>query len=264
MIGSFIQGGLGNQLFQVAAGIAHAKKVGTTFSIIEGQHHLPLQGNSISTYKDNILRGVGSKSQDYFSNCTVFQEQGHKYSPIPEVDNIFLRGYFQSEKYFQDCKEDISELFSITPELEKIIEEEYPYLNDEKVVSLHVRRGDYLQNPDIHPTMTPNFYQEALEAIEDKDRVIVFSDDIPWCLEIFGTATRKDVKDFSFSVFKKDYLDLYTMSKCHHHILANSTFSWWGAWLSNTSGKIIAPVDWFGPQGPQETQDIIPERWERI
>jgi len=257
MIGSFIQGGLGNQLFQIAAGVAHAKKMGTNFAVIEGQHHLPLQGNNISTYKDNILRGVESKPQEAFGECGLFQEQDHQYTPIPVFDNVFLMGYFQSEKYFEDCKEEIAELFSATPEIQARIDKQYPFLKEEKVVSLHVRRGDYLQNPDIHPTASPEYYRGALDSIEDKDKVIVFSDDIAWCRETFD-------KDFSFSVFEEDYMDLYTMTHCHHHILANSTFSWWGAWLSNTEGKIIAPKTWFGPNGPQQTQDIIPDRWERL
>ena len=72
------------------------------------------------------------------------------------------------------------------------------------------------------------------------------------------------VDNTNFSVLDEDYFDLYTMSKCHHHILANSTFSWWGPWLSNTKGKIIAPRRWFSPDSTLESHDIIPERWERI
>jgi len=257
MIGSFIQGGLGNQLFQVAAGVAHAKKVGTLFSVIEGQHHLPLQGNNISTYKSNILRNVKSISQDHFKNCRVYHEQGHHYTALPPINNLFLHGYFQSEKYFENYKKEIAGLYSITPEIEKIIGEEYPYLATEKVVSLHVRRGDYLDHPTIHPTLDNSYYTEALASISDKDRVLIFSDDVDWCRKTFGNT-------FSYSSLDKDYLDLYTMSKCYHHVLANSTFSWWGAWLSNTTGSVIAPTLWFGPHGAQDTQDILPERWERI
>ena len=257
MIGSFIQGGLGNQLFQVAAGVAHAKRVGTTFSVIEGQHHLPLQGNNISTYKDNILRDVDSLPYDSFLGNEQVHQEGHHYTPLPMKDNLFLVGYFQSEKYFEDCKEDIADLFSMTPEIEELIEEQYPYLKDEKVVALHVRRGDYLLNPGIFGSVDLSYYERALDSIEDKDRVLIFSDDVAWCRETFGEG-------YSFSVLDKDYLDLYTMSKCHHHILANSTFSWWGAWLSKTDGRIIAPKNWFGPSGPEDTQDMLPEGWEEV
>jgi hypothetical protein len=257
MIGSFIQGGLGNQLFQIAAGVSQAKRMGSTFSVIEGQHHLPLQGNNISTYKDNILRGVDSRPESDFAQCTLFQERGHHFTPLPEVDNIFLMGYFQSEKYFEDNKDGIADLFSVTPEIQEKIEKQYPFIKEENVVSLHVRRGDYLDNPTIHPTTSADYYQSALDSIEDKDRVIVFSDDIAWCRETFS-------KDFSFSVFEEDYMDLYTMANCTHHILANSTFSWWGAWLSKTKGKIIAPKTWFGPDAHLEPKDIIPDRWERL
>ena len=80
---------------------------------------------------------------------------------------------------------------------------------------------------------------------------------LEWCKKEFSS-------DFIYSSFDKDYLDLYAMMKCHHHVMANSTFSWWGAWLSDTKGRIIAPKTWFGPNGPQDTGDIIPSRWERM
>jgi hypothetical protein len=270
MIGSFIQGGLGNQLFQVAAGVAHAKRVGSSFAVIEGQHYLPLQGNNISTYKNNIMRGVESKPQADFGQCVIYNEQGHQYTPLPLKNNIFLMGYFQSEKYFEDYKDDISELFSVPPQIQSTIDKQYPFLKNEKVVSLHVRRGDYLQNSGIHPTVSLEYYYNALDSINDKDRVLVFSDDIAWCKNILSKSLFMKFKQivYSFSEFSEDYMDLYTMSNCYHHILANSTFSWWGAWLSKyifqTEGRVFAPKTWFGPESNLEPKDILPDRWEKL
>tara|TARA_R110002051_G_scaffold100754_2_gene171157 strand:+ start:6142 stop:6912 length:771 start_codon:yes stop_codon:yes gene_type:complete len=256
MVSCFLQGGLGNQLFQIAAAYAAAKRNNASYGFIDGQHHLPLQGNDVGTYKTNILRKVPFVAKESFGNPQMYPEPGHQYTPLPETDNLFLMGYFQSEKYFKDCKEDIRDLFRIPEEIESIILEQYPFLVDEKVVSVHVRRGDYLNSPNIHPTVQAEYYQNALDSLEDKDKVIVFSDDLVWCRETFGEG-------YYYSAFEEDYLDLYTMSKCHHHILANSTFSWWGAWLSETSGRIIAPKAWFGPNWPNSA-DVIPESWERL
>tara|TARA_Y100000034_G_C6805983_1_gene361880 strand:+ start:110 stop:883 length:774 start_codon:yes stop_codon:yes gene_type:complete len=257
MIGSFIQGGLGNQIFQIAAGYSHAKKVGADFAVVDGQHSLPLQGNNISNYKDNVFRHINFRPSEFFKSCTPFRQSGHRYSDIPAEDNLFLIGYFQSERYFDNCKNDIAELFSITSEVKSELREKCPYLYDEKVVSIHVRRGDYLDNPSIHPTMDKAYYMSALESLPDMDRVLVFSDDLNWCKDFFG-------EDFTYSPLDKDYLDLYALSECHHHVIANSSFSWWGAWLSNTDGEIIAPEKWFGPKGPQDTWDTVPHRWTKV
>jgi len=256
MIGTFIQGGLGNQLFQIAAGYSHARRVGGEFHVIEGQHHLPLQGNNISTYKDNILRKISFTSQASFENCVIYREESHEFKDIPDMDGIFLMGYFQSEKYFKNYKSEIADLFRARELDENIISERYPFLKDEKVVSLHVRRGDYLKFPEIHPTMSLEYYKSALDSLEDKDKIIIFSDDLEWCKKNFD-------KDVVYSDLPQDYLDLYAMSKCYHHIICNSSFSWWGAWLSNTQGKVIAPKTWFGPQGPTSV-NMIPERWTQI
>jgi hypothetical protein len=258
MIGSYIQGGLGNQLFQIAAGYAHANRVGAEFSVIEGQHYLPLQGNKTDTYKETILRNVKSKPEQEFGGCVTFKQQGHKYEPIPDADNLFLYGFFQSEKYFQDYKQEIADLYSIPSKVDKLILDRHPYLEYEKVVSLHVRRGDYLNNPNIHPTMSVEYYRDAIDSIPDKDKILVFSDDIEWCKQNLGG------KMIYYSTFDKDYLDIYAMSKCYHHIMSNSTFGWWGAWLSNTKGTVIGPKKWFGPDGPQDTEDTLPHRWEKL
>jgi hypothetical protein len=254
MIGSFIQGGLGNQLFQIAAGVSLAIKTHTDFAVIEGQHHLPLAGSPIKTYRDNILRGIKSRSQYEFSNCNTFREVGHGYKKLPLDPNLFLHGYFQSVKYFEEYTKEILDLFSCTPKIDEIIYTKYPFLKGENVTSLHIRRGDYLKFPNIHPVPDISYYYKALDLISDKGKVIVFSDDIEWCKENLKG-------DFIFSKFEEDYLDLYTMSKCHHHIMANSSFSWWGAWLSQTEGMVIYPKIWFGGNGPDTSKDIPLESW---
>ena len=258
MIGTFIQGGLGNQLFQIAAAYAHALRLKTEFYVVEGQHHHEGQGNNISTYTDNILRKIKFQPFASFEKNGLMHEKGHHYTPFPEADDLYFVGYFQSEKYFEDYKSQIRTLFKMREEDEKIIYEKYPFLKDERVASLHIRRGDYLNFPTIHPTLSSDYYKEALDRVRDRSKIMIFSDDMKWCKEKF------EGNDLVFADLPEDYLDLYAMSKCYHHIVSNSSFSWWGAWLSNTRGKIIAPKTWFGPEGPSQTDDIVPDTWEKI
>jgi len=258
MIGTFIQGGLGNQLFQIAAAYAQALRLETEFYVVEGQHHHEGQGNNISTYTDNILRKIKFQPFSSFESCGIYHEKEHSYTPFPEADGLYFVGYFQSEKYFEDCKPQIKTLFEMREEDEKIIYEKYPFLKDERVASLHVRRGDYLKFSTIHPVLSSDYYKEALERVRDRSKIMIFSDDIEWCKEKF------EGDDLVFADLPEDYLDLYAMSKCYHHIVCNSSFSWWGAWLSNTKGKIIAPKTWFGPEGPAQSDDIVPDTWEKI
>ena len=245
MITSFIQGGLGNQLFQIAAGFSLAKKLEVDFILHDGQHHLPKQGSRIETYKTNILKNIrfSDLSQHPFK---PFIWELAKFNPIPQIDNQLLIGYFQSEKYFEDHIEDIKKLFAL-PKVTL----------PPNSVSLHVRRGDYLSSPDIHPTLTSDYYYKALDLIGDYSNIYVFTDsEIP-----------PDLKLDNMIVVSKnsDYDDLIMMSSCEHNIIANSTFSWWAAYLnSNQDKKIIAPKTWFGPKVAHDWQDIYCKGWEVI
>jgi hypothetical protein len=257
MISSYIQGGLGNQMFQVAAGYAHALRTDKAFCLIEGQHYLPLQGNNIDTYKNNVFRKISFKDYSTLGVLKEYGEDKHSYKKIKPVDDIILCGYFQSEAYFSDYKDEIRSLFSAPAKLEKLILGLYPFLGTENSASLHIRRGDYLKNMKIHPTLGPEYYSEALALTGAlPEHTIVMSDDIDWCKKVFGPK-------YIYST-QEDYIDLYTIGKCKNRIIANSTFSWWGAWLTETDGKVIAPVKWFGAMGPQDTQDILPQNWKKI
>jgi hypothetical protein len=125
---------------------------------------------------------------------------------------------------------------------------------------LHVRRGDYVQSPQHHPTQDVGYYLKALEIIGAKN-VYVFSDDIGWCNQ-----------NLSFGGYEWNYLDIdspyvsmYLMTKCENNIICNSSFSWWGAWLNrNGNKKVISPIKWFGPLINKDTSEICPSDWIRI
>ena len=155
-------------------------------------------------------------------------------------DNIDIFGYYQTHKYFEHIEDEIREDFTFDPQLVKACKEflEYTYVYRD-VIALHIRRGDYVSNPN-HPSQPILYYQRALEMLPDLD-VVVFSDDTEWCKqqEIFSSDR------FSVSEGNTTDADLCLMSLCQYHIIANSSFSWWGAWLAK-SKKVIAPKNWFG------------------
>lgn len=254
MISVFIQGGLGNQMFQIATAVSLAKDMNTDLVIEDGQHHLPLQGNNISNYRSNVFKDIKFSKLD--NNFLLYKEPSFSYKKIPHIDRLFLYGYFQTEKYFVDNKEYIKSLF-IDPASINIVKKIYPFLGKENVVSLHVRRGDYLKNPKMHPTQSVGYYLDALDMIKKYDRILVFSDDPEWCRMNFNNSKMEFSKT-------KDYLEMYAMSLCNHNILANSSFSWWGAWLNQNNGTVVAPSTWFGPDGPQDYKDIYCKDWNII
>jgi len=174
-------------------------------------------------------------------------------------DNVSLFGFFQSEKYFTNVREELLEDFTfrgnIKEECEKFIKEY------DRPIALHIRRTDYSQY-DHHPIQPISYYADALDHFDKDRQVFVFSDDPMWCHDeaLFS--------DDRFMISTNDHLvDLCMMSLCSDFIIANSSFSWWGAWLStNENKKVIAPKKWFGPPLDKEndTSDLYCEGWTVI
>ena len=153
MISVFLQGGLGNQLFQIACGYAHSLEVEDSFGLQEGQHHLPLQGSRVETYKDTFYSNL------LFSNdieaLTPYSEPSFEYCSIPKYKDLLLIGYFQSEKYFKKYRNDLISLFNIDS-----LSEKYAKEIEENSISLHVRRGDYLNSDGYHPCMSFAYFSD--------------------------------------------------------------------------------------------------------
>lgn len=122
---------------------------------------------------------------------------------------------------------------------------------------MHIRRGDYLVSPGHYINLDVEYYKNALKYIDNPGSILIFSDDISWCKDNF-----KGDK-YIFIENEKDYIDIYLMSLCNNNIIANSTFSWWGAWLNTNPNKIvISPNKWFGPaKGKRHLNDLIPKNW---
>ena len=155
-------------------------------------------------------------------------------------DNISLYGYFQSEKYFKHIEDEIREAFTFVDEIRIPTEEAFKSNFDDEVIAIHLRRGDYLKYPH-HPVQTLEYYAEGLSHMPDDIPVLVFSDGIEWCKE---QDLFKDDR-FLFAEGNSTGVDLCLQALCSYHIIANSSFSWWGAWLAK-SKKTVAPSVWFG------------------
>jgi len=259
-----LQGGLANNLFQIAAAYAYGLEHGKTPFFPDVSTCVTF--NPLSSYSTNILRNV-SLSPLINEYPKVYNESGFHFNKIPEVKgNLFITGYYQSEKYFSNYKEEIRKLFSYPDEYVTEIKQKYERLLVNNTCALHVRRGDYVAVSDYHPTQDLDYYVKAIETIEslglENMKFLVFSDDIEWCKSAFSSLD----KDFVYIENNPDYEDLLLMSLCDHNIIGNSTFSWWGAWLnSNTEKTVVSPMKWFGPGlSFHDTRDIYCENWIKI
>lgn len=170
-------------------------------------------------------------------------------------DNVDLFGYYQSPKYFNHIQDEIRKDFSFPKELNDTCDDVINTLGGGDVISLHIRRTDYIANPN-HPLQPMEYYLNALEQLPELP-VIVFSDDPEWCDE----QDEFDSDRFAISYNSVD-LDLCLMTKCKYHIIANSSFSWWGAWLAK-SKKVIAPKNWFGASCKHKSvEDMVFGDWD--
>jgi len=254
-----LQGGLGNQMFQIATAYAYGKRFNFKPKFNFGGCVTVHQGFSSQKYLDNLFVKLESLSPTEGNFPHYFKEQNHSFTPIPQHNNnLFLDGYFQSEKYFKDFKTEIKNVFKLDKKHQIEINEFLKTIpNPNNLTAIHVRRGDYLKFPGIHDTCTLEYYTKAMDIVGGGD-FIVISDDVDWC--------RDNIKgeNIHYSPFTDELQDLLLISSCKNKIISNSSFSWWASYLSEFNGITIAPTKWFGVSGPQEQSDIIPEEWIKI
>jgi hypothetical protein len=255
MISVSLMGGLSNQMFQIANVIAYAKDNGFAFGFDLDKSYVPNQGKLSSEYARNVYYNLPRINyMDY--PWKVYKEPRWEYDPIPILDNMLFSGYFQSPKYFNHRREDILSYFLNDDVVYGIVNRLYDEYCVElrNSVSVHIRRGDYAKFTKIHPMLGMDYYLEALQRIQKEANIhciLVFSDDIAWCKENFNAMNVRYVEGLT------DYESLYLMSLCDHHIIANSSFSWWGAYLNQKVNKIVyAPKQWFGERIDHGWQDI--------
>ncbi len=289
MIISRIIGGLGNQMFQYAIAFAFAKNNKTTpkLDIRDHQTHYDLHGygldhflitGSVATPED-IKRfdygneSVGSKVQRLFKRLSsqhhylVEKTLGNTDNIMSRKGDIFLDGFWQSEKFFIDHRAALINEFIPKEELNTASKEALTKIQNSNSVSIHIRRGDYASDPEtrkVHGLCPMDYYKRAIADINQKVQkpaFHLFSDDPEWAKENLGL---EGVDLMNFNGVKKAHLDMWLMASCKHNIIANSTFSWWGAWLNKNNDKIvIAPEQWFADP-ERNSADIIPNTWLRL
>jgi hypothetical protein len=240
-------GRLGNQMFQYASLVGISKNIKTDYSIPEH--------DSIVLYEYFNIPNKFSNHQ----NVNVFYEDKYEFDEYmfnncdPNTD---LFGFFQSEKYFKHVKGEIKKHFTFKDDLKEICKS-FILKNflDQDVISLHIRRGDYLTDGNFF-NLSIHYYMTALKLLP-KFPVIIFSDDVEWC------RTQKEFESdrFILSETYDEGMDMCLMSMCKYHIIANSSFSWWGSWLAD-SKQTIAPQNWFaGEFANWNTRDLYLPNW---
>jgi hypothetical protein len=258
MISAKLKGGLGNIMFQIAATYALAMDNDDECVFrhqVSNQHGTPSIDNT-----NGILSRVNFAMISDFNPQHFYREPHFHYNKIPYINNLLIDGYFQSEKYFSHRREDIINLFSPTEEVNEYLTSKYSHLFANETIGVHVRRGDYLSLPNHHPVCDIEYYEKALSLFTDDKKydIIMFSDDVKWCKDNFDSS-------FHFVDGESPAMDMFLMSKCSHNIIANSSFSWWGAWLNeNKDKRVIAPKKWFGKALRHNTDDVCCSEWELL
>lgn len=241
-------GRLGNQMFQYASLRGIAYEHGYEFSIPAEGHRL----FEVFTMENCEIRETNKITMQNLTHIG-FEFDKALFENCPNYTDLY--GYFQSERYFEGISESIRQDFTFNNPDTTLIKALRDEADGKPVVSVHVRRGDYITLQDYHPLLTKEYYESSMSVFKDV-LFAVFSDDPEWCeyQEMFHDCMVIDASDKT---------TMYTMSQCDHNIIANSSFSWWGAWLNNNYHKVvIAPKKWFGPAySDYDLSDLYPSRW---
>ena len=286
-----IIGGLGNQMFQYAFGYAISKRLKQELKFdISGFANYPLRTYELELFnldvtfasneeiknlkyqQENIfllltkkfLRKPRQVSSNYYKEKTFAYDE----SVCNVQGDIYFDGYWQSQKYFEDHRAQLLEFFTLKNPLHEITKKYELKINNSDSVSLHVRRGDYVTDSktnSVHGTCNLTFYKDSIlkmKSLINDPKFFIFSDDLSWVKENFEFLAEKELVEFPKEI--PDHEEMYLMSQCKHNIIANSSFSWWGAWLNQNPNKIvIAPKKWFTDQ-TINTTDLIPTTWIRL
>lgn len=289
MITCKLQGGLGNQLFQIFATIAYALQYSKPFFFLNNkQLGIGKNGSTIRyTYWDSFLNALKPflKSLNEIPQLTFIKEKNFNYEPI--VENFhkgrgtILIGYYQSPNYFKKYKSMIYKIIKLdikkllVKEKIKSMQNEIFDLEKNNFISMHFRIGDYTSNPESHPILPKEYYKKAIKYILKEEqtnnnlKVLYFceNEDIIKVEEIISYL-ENEFKTLIFLRAKPSFSDweqMLWMSLCKHNIIANSSFSWWGAYLNENPCKIVCyPELWFGPKLQHNTSDLFPDYWVKI
>lgn len=277
-----LMGGLGNQLFQYAAARRLAYKHDTSLKldtsellrqkILGGSDTQRFYELSPFNIEGDTLTIIDIISLNTFRipRLVTIKESHFHFDPqiLNLPDNVYLQGFWQSEKYFADIGDTIRQELTVKERPNSRNRQMLQRIQAGNAVGLHVRRGDYVTNPrhsQFHGLCSPEYYRKAIRYIGSRvqnPHFYVFSDDPEWYQDNMKTGFPTIYVGHNGP--GKGYEDLRLMSSCKHFIIANSSFSWWGAWLSENKGKIVvAPKRWFAQPG-NNTKDLLPRSWIKL
>lgn len=281
MITCNLMGGLGNQLFQICATISYAITSRQTFKFLNVS---TLGGGGCTlrhTFWNSFLIKLKPFLVDNISNpITQIREKDFTFNELPilQTNNVIINGYFQSYKYFQENYELICRLIGLKQMKETLLAN--PSLNFyglQNTISMHFRIGDYKPIQHCHPIMTKEYYHKSLKYIQSVNSntnftVLYFCEDVDVNdVNVIINYLKQEFPTFEFICGSnringlEDWEQMLLMSCCHHNIIANSSFSWWGAYFNECSDKIVCyPSVWFGPAIKHNTDDLCPLNWIRI
>lgn len=287
-----LKGGLGNQMFQYAFGRRIALESNSVLKfdinyfkddvIFQREYSLSCFKLSINiaTEKDlkksKMLTGknyiskfirLANKIKPYYSRYVIYELKPHKYDSRifqKKYKDVYFVGYWQNEKYFKDIEDIIRKEFMLKETMKNRNLNLASNIQDTNSVAIHLRKYDDIPEDDMN-TLSLNYYHKAVKYLSNKFKNLhffVFSDNLEWAKKNLKLSYPTTFVEHNKN--DKDYEDLRLMSICKHQIIANSSFSWWGAWLNKNSDKIvIAPKKWFR-NDPKDTSDLIPNKWIQI
>ena len=295
-----MNGGIGNLLFKYAAGLGLAARLNVPLKLDKSYYHeqhyagdklndffdIPYFANilenifnisanestesELAYFRHSLSRKVLERLKPYYKR-RIFREQQFSFDPnfFKANPHVLIKGYWQSEKYFSHITSLVKKELTFKKSIQEKNKPLVSQLNQSVSVSLHLRLGDYLSHPvskEIHGALPIEYYQRSVKhlqaTVNERIHVYVFSDDIEWAKNNLNINADTTFIDKSFDLTDAD--EMYLMTQCKHNIIANSSFSWWAAWLNDNPEKIvIAPQKWFNNYA-KDTQDLIPERWLKI
>lgn len=278
-----LTGGLGNQMFQFAAGYSLAKRrnkeLNLDLSWFNRRHlHNGFELDdvfNIYSKVDFLNRPFSFKKfnlKEFFIKIDrtykTFDEPHFQYTPKIDIipEHCFLRGYWQSEKYFKDFASEIKRIYTFNRPLDEENSKIAQDIINNKSVSLHIRRGDFLlKRNHKHQVDLTKYYSDAVKSVlknYTSPKFYIFTDDFDWVSK--NNFIETNYVFVKINQEKNSFLDMQLMSLCDVNIIANSSFSWWSAWLNNKSDKtIFAPKHWFNDTSII-TDDLIPKSWNKI
>ena len=254
-------GQLGNQMFQYGALKGIATKHGYEYIIPKHDIFVDALGNKLRTelfdaFDFDVKVGILNVPEQKYLQEPHFEYSSKFVKECP--DNISLLGFFQSEKYFKNVKKELKKDFTFKKQIRAECADIIDELFDDPI-ALHIRRGDFLINSANHHNLSMSYYENALKKFHHTRQVIIFTDDPDWA----GAQDLFKQDRFVISQNNGAYHDMYLMSKCTDFIIANSTFSWWSAWLCENPDKVVVcPDKWFGVNNQDKyIKDLYPREW---